>query len=247
VSEVTDELVDRVIRRQGWLDPLAAVVQRAVGKGYAILGAPGAALRSAMHGTRIAGHALHPALTDLPVGAWIAGVVFDFVAHFTSRIPTEAGDIALAIGLVGALGSAATGYTDFFDTLAQTSVHRPTSVYGPVELAIVIHGPKENTAPRERSGRVPALRRPRHAPVGWIASVACHWNSLRDAKRPRHDLRYLAVIHSNAVSSVFMKPWPLQLRERPANQRGVSSKVAFPATDPKRQRSSSDEPTLSPG
>jgi hypothetical protein len=103
---VTDELVDRVIRRQGWLDPLAAVVQRAVGKGYAILGAPGAALRSAMHGTRIAGHALHPALTDLPAGAWIAGVVFDFVAHFTSRIPTEAGDIALAIGLVGALGAA---------------------------------------------------------------------------------------------------------------------------------------------
>jgi hypothetical protein len=42
--------------------------------------------------------------------------VFDFVAHFTSRIPTEAGDIALAIGLVGALGSAVTGYADFFDT-----------------------------------------------------------------------------------------------------------------------------------
>jgi hypothetical protein len=66
VPEVTDELVDRVIRRQGWLDPLAGVVQRTVGKVYAILGAPGAALRSAMHGTRIAGHALHPALTDLP-------------------------------------------------------------------------------------------------------------------------------------------------------------------------------------
>jgi nitrite reductase/ring-hydroxylating ferredoxin subunit len=44
-------------------------------------------------------------------------VVFDFVAHFTSRIPTEAGDIALAIGLVGALGSALTGYTDFVDTV----------------------------------------------------------------------------------------------------------------------------------
>ena len=81
---MTDELVDRVIRRQGWLDPLAAVVQRAVGKVYGILGTPDAAIRSAMHGTRIAGHALHPALTDLPVGAWIAGVVFDFVAHFTT-------------------------------------------------------------------------------------------------------------------------------------------------------------------
>ena len=113
---MTDELVDRVIRRLGWLDPLAEVVQRAVGKVYGLLGAPGATLRSALHGTRVAGHALHPALTDLPVGAWITGVVLDFVAHFSTRIPTEAGDIALAIGLVGAFGSILTGYTDFHDT-----------------------------------------------------------------------------------------------------------------------------------
>lgn len=112
----TDELVDRVIRRAGWLEPVADVVQRAVGKAYRLLGTPGAAPRSALHGTRIAGHALRSALTDLPVGAWIPGVAFDLVAHFTTRIPTEAGDIALAIGLVGALGSVLTGYTDFYDT-----------------------------------------------------------------------------------------------------------------------------------
>ena len=100
--------------------------------------------------------------------------------------------------------------------------------------------------PESGPGRA-APRRPRHAAVGLIASVACHWNPLRDAKRARRDLRYLAVIHSNAVSSVSMKPRPLQLLQRPASQRGLSSKVAAAATDPKRQRGSNDGPTPSPG
>ncbi len=113
---MTEPLVDRVIRRQGWLEPIADVIEKAIGGVYRLLGRPGAALRSALHGTRILGHPLHPALTDLPVGAWTVGVVADFVAHFSNRIPTEAGDLALAVGLVGALGSALTGYTDFYDT-----------------------------------------------------------------------------------------------------------------------------------
>ena len=113
---MTEPLVDRVIRRQGWLEPIADVIQKAVDGAYRVLGKPGAALRSAMHGTRIFGHPLHPALTDLPVGAWTVGVVADFVAHFSNRIPTEAGDLALAVGVVGALGSVLTGYTDFHDT-----------------------------------------------------------------------------------------------------------------------------------
>ena len=113
---MTEPIVDRVIDRQRWLDPTAELIQKAVGGAYRVLGRPGEAVRSAMHGTRVLGHPLHPALTDLPVGAWTVGVVADFVAHFTNRIPTEAGDIALAIGLVGALGSAVTGYTDFYDT-----------------------------------------------------------------------------------------------------------------------------------
>jgi hypothetical protein len=54
--------------------------------------------------------------------------------------------------------------------------------------------------------------------------VACHGNSLRDAKRARHDLRYRAVIDPHAVSSVSMEPRPLQLLQRPASQRWVSSK-----------------------
>jgi nitrite reductase/ring-hydroxylating ferredoxin subunit len=43
-------------------------------------------------------------------------VVADYAAHFTSRIPEAAGDVALAVGLVVALLALITGYTDFGDT-----------------------------------------------------------------------------------------------------------------------------------
>jgi nitrite reductase/ring-hydroxylating ferredoxin subunit len=114
---VTETLVDRIIRRQTWLEPVADAIQGAVGRAFGALGRPGAEARSVLYGTRVFGHPLHPALTDLPVGAWIGGVVADYASHFTQRIPTEAGDLALAVGLVGALGSAVTGYNDFSNTV----------------------------------------------------------------------------------------------------------------------------------
>lgn len=113
---MSETLVDRIIRRQGWLEPVADAIQTAVGKTFGAFGRPGTEARSVLYGTRLLGHPLHPALTDLPVGAWIGGVVADYAAHFTQRIPTEAGDLALAVGLVGALGSAVTGYNDFSNT-----------------------------------------------------------------------------------------------------------------------------------
>lgn len=116
---MTEPLVDRVLGRWTWLDPIAEALQTGIGGLFGALGQPGQALKSALHGTRPLGHPLHPALTDLPVGAWTVAVVADYVAHFTSRIPTAAADLALAIGLVGALGSALTGYTDFHETYGQ--------------------------------------------------------------------------------------------------------------------------------
>lgn len=113
---MTEPLIDRVIHQQSWLEPVGDALQGAVGGLYRLLGGPGAALRSALHGTRTLGHPLHPTLSDLPVGAWTVAVVADFAAHFTTRIPTQAGDIALAVALVGALAAAVTGFTDFADT-----------------------------------------------------------------------------------------------------------------------------------
>ncbi|TMG11868.1 MAG: hypothetical protein E6I06_03770, partial [Chloroflexi bacterium] len=94
-SRPRERMLDRAVRTQAWLDPVAVAVQKAVGAAYEALGAPGQAIKNAMHGTTVLGHPLHPALTDLPVGAWTVGVVADWVFVGTGQVPAVAGDLAL--------------------------------------------------------------------------------------------------------------------------------------------------------
>jgi nitrite reductase/ring-hydroxylating ferredoxin subunit/uncharacterized membrane protein len=96
---------------EGWAEGL----QRAVGAVYRGLGPLGRPLRNVLSGTYIFRHPLHPALTDVPLGAWLTGTVLDYLALATNVVPRAAGSIALVVGLVVAAGAAATGYTDFQD------------------------------------------------------------------------------------------------------------------------------------
>ncbi len=112
-----EPLLARFARGQSWLERPADAVQRWIAAFYRAFGAPGRALKNLLNGTYILRHPLHPALTDVPIGAWTVGVVADYVAHFTTRIPEAAGDVALAVGLVAALLTLASGYTDFQDTI----------------------------------------------------------------------------------------------------------------------------------
>jgi nitrite reductase/ring-hydroxylating ferredoxin subunit/uncharacterized membrane protein len=73
-------------------------------------------LKNALHGVWL-GHPLHPVLTDLPVGAWTTAAVLD-VAGGSRGLPgyEQAAETAIATGLVGAVGSAITGLTDWSET-----------------------------------------------------------------------------------------------------------------------------------
>lgn len=132
---MTNSPVDRIIRRQGWLEGIADVLQGAVTGTYRALGRPGRSLKNVMHGTWPLGHPLHPAVTDVPIGAWTAGVVADYVAHFTTRLPTEAGDVALAVGLVTALLAAITGLTDYAETFGHE--RRVATAHGLTMVGVV--------------------------------------------------------------------------------------------------------------
>lgn len=134
-ASVAESILDRVIRRQRWLDRVADPVQGAVGAFYRGLGRPGHALKNLLHGTTLLGHPLHPAVTDVPIGMWAAGVLADYVAHFTNGLSTQAGDIALAGGLATAVLASATGLTDYHETVDHE--RRVATAHGLTMLTVV--------------------------------------------------------------------------------------------------------------
>ncbi|MFN2568897.1 MAG: Rieske 2Fe-2S domain-containing protein [Candidatus Dormibacteria bacterium] len=115
---MAEPLIERIIRRQAWMEGVGGGLQNGIGAFYRVLGRPGQALKNLMHGTWL-GHPLHPAITDVPMGAWLVGVVADYAALISSRVPTEVGNLALGVGILGAVLAAATGYTDFHETFGQ--------------------------------------------------------------------------------------------------------------------------------
>jgi nitrite reductase/ring-hydroxylating ferredoxin subunit/uncharacterized membrane protein len=114
-----NHVINRFIDRQGWLEPVADVLQKLVGGTYKALGGPGRSLKTLLHGTWL-GHPLHPVLTDIPIGAWTIAILFD-LSYLIERNHgwVSAADVTIFIGLLGAVGSAVTGYTDWSDTFGR--------------------------------------------------------------------------------------------------------------------------------
>ena len=104
-----------LIEKQEWLEKTAGSIQPAILKAYEAGGEPGRKLKNFLHGTWL-GHPLHPVITDIPIGAWTAAAVLDACELAGSEEYKNGADAAVAIGLVGAVGSAVTGLTDWTGT-----------------------------------------------------------------------------------------------------------------------------------
>ena len=101
------------IEQQEWLNPAEEKLQKVIHKGFQFRG--GRYLKNFLHGTRV-GHPLHVILTDIPIGAWTVAIAFDALDSMSARRQLRIGaDTAVAFGLVGAVGAAATGLTDWQD------------------------------------------------------------------------------------------------------------------------------------
>jgi nitrite reductase/ring-hydroxylating ferredoxin subunit/uncharacterized membrane protein len=76
-------------------------------------GEPARKVADFLHGTWL-GHPLHPVLTDLTIGAWTMGSVFDGIAGITgSRSMEQSADQLMIAGVVCAVPTALTGLTDY--------------------------------------------------------------------------------------------------------------------------------------
>jgi nitrite reductase/ring-hydroxylating ferredoxin subunit/uncharacterized membrane protein len=112
-----NNIVNRFIDRQRWLEPVADFLQKVVAGSYKLLGKPGHDLKTLVHGTWL-GHPLHPVLTDIPIGAWTLAVLFDIIYLFQrTQSWGSAADVTIFVGLLAALGAAVTGYTDWNETV----------------------------------------------------------------------------------------------------------------------------------
>ena len=104
---MTLKLAERVATSQTWLDGLSDRVQPVVRAGTGRRGA------DLLDGVWL-GAPLHPALTDVPVGALTAAVALDSVAVVTgSGTVDRQADGALAVSVAGAVAAAATGLSDW--------------------------------------------------------------------------------------------------------------------------------------
>ena len=110
------EAIARVLDRQGWLEEASDALQPAIKECFEAAGESGQAIKNFLHGKWL-GHPLHPVLTDVPIGAWTAALALDAMEMTTGRKELASGaDAAIVVGLVGAVGAAITGMTDWSET-----------------------------------------------------------------------------------------------------------------------------------
>ena len=108
VRAITGPLTSWIERENEILDRLAKSVQSPLAAWLRSIGPVGDIITNFLHGVWL-GHSLHPALTDVPIGSWTAGLVFDLLGR------NEAADAAYAVGSLAALPTALAGTADWLE------------------------------------------------------------------------------------------------------------------------------------
>jgi uncharacterized membrane protein len=84
------------------------------------------------------GHPWHPILVTVPIGAWVASLVFDVASHVVNGpgFLTQGSRWLIAIGVLGALASALLGFLDMFAIPAGTRAFRTALAHMGLNLII---------------------------------------------------------------------------------------------------------------
>lgn len=152
MTPLHSQLSDAITHRDA-LDRVAAPVQHAVHD--ALEHVPRVA--RLLHGQRWLGHPLHAAVTDVPVGAFTAALVFDLLGgRRPARDLRRAADLATKVGLASALFAALPGLADWSGT--RRDARRLGLVHGVLNLGIAgLYGASLLDRARGRRGRARAF------------------------------------------------------------------------------------------
>jgi nitrite reductase/ring-hydroxylating ferredoxin subunit/uncharacterized membrane protein len=108
-------IIGEYVENQTWLDMLSNPFQGWLLNIFGQPGEPNRKIKDMLNGTWL-GHAVHPMLTDIPLGAWTGTALLDVAALAGENKGIEdSADLTLVLGLLGAGGAAVTGVTDWSD------------------------------------------------------------------------------------------------------------------------------------
>jgi nitrite reductase/ring-hydroxylating ferredoxin subunit/uncharacterized membrane protein len=118
LSSNNTALVETTPPPQPFVERLSDSLQHGIQVVIGVQRKPPRIFKSLLHGTFL-GHPLHPAITDVPIGAWLLAAIFDIIwliSPVTYAWAARGAFIAVIVGIIGALGAAATGLADWSDT-----------------------------------------------------------------------------------------------------------------------------------
>ncbi|MBI2954062.1 MAG: Rieske 2Fe-2S domain-containing protein [Chloroflexi bacterium] len=99
--------------QRNWLDPVGDIIGNAIIQAKSAGGDRATRVLDFLHGVWLE-HPLHPALTDVPVGAWTAACALDALDSIAPDEKLKRGaDGAICIGIAAGLGAAAAGLADW--------------------------------------------------------------------------------------------------------------------------------------
>jgi nitrite reductase/ring-hydroxylating ferredoxin subunit/uncharacterized membrane protein len=125
---MADKVTDLLVEAMPWLDTAARIVQTALAP---VLGPSGnKQVKDALYGTWL-GHPLHPALVSLPLGFWTSTAVLDLAGL------DRGADLSLRLGLLSALGAAASGAAQWQDTQDLVKPRRLGVLHATLNMAAV--------------------------------------------------------------------------------------------------------------
>ncbi|HLG73552.1 MAG TPA: Rieske 2Fe-2S domain-containing protein [Chloroflexota bacterium] len=108
------QAIERALDQMSFLEPLADMLQQSIGKLLQDGGETAKQAKDALNGVWFE-HPLHPAMTDIPIGAWTCATLLDVAGAGDERL-RRAADTLVGVGCLGAVGAALTGLADWQDT-----------------------------------------------------------------------------------------------------------------------------------
>ena len=110
---MTADVLDRIIQKLTFLGPLGDTVHKWLGRLLAG-DSPTALAKEFLNGSWL-GHPLHPALTDVPIGAWMGASLLDVADGGRGGGIGRGADIMVAVGCAGGVAAVVSGLADWQD------------------------------------------------------------------------------------------------------------------------------------